>query len=128
MRDSNDQMIELLDVKCEQNVYSALVRHTINNEQLKIRFSIIPADYPRLKNIFQFRPFENTGVAPYRYFFTLSYSKDSKDKELACMNLRVEQLENHKQFEFQVSRKYISNLLWINTITEKRQIEHLIEK
>jgi hypothetical protein len=128
MRDSNDQMIELLDVKYEQNVYSSLVRHSINKEQLRIRFSIIPIDYGRLKKIFQFRPFENTGVAPYRYFFTYSYSKDSEDEDLASMDIRVEQLGNHKNYNFPMSRKYISNLLWINTITDKRQLDHLIEK
>ena len=128
MRDSNEHMIELLEVKFENNVYSSLVIRSINNVPLKVRFSIIPTDYSRLKRIFQFRPFENTGVAPYRYFFTGSYSKDSKDDELASMDIRVEQLRNHKQFEFQASRKYISNLLWLNTIANRNQIEHLIEK
>ena len=128
MRDTHDGMIELLDVNLDNGVYSSLIEHSINGELLKLRFSIVLSDYPRLKRILEFRPFENTGVAQYRYFFPISYRKDVENKDLAFINIRVEQLGRHKQYEFCISRKYISNLLWFNTIRDKKQIENLIQK
>ncbi len=128
MRDTHDGMIEILDANLNEGVYSSLVECLINSELLKLKFSIIASDYQRLKKILQFRPFENTGIAPYRYFFTLRYRKDVDNKDLAFFNIRVEQLDKHKQFEFCISQKYIANLLWINTIHDKKQIENLIQK
>ncbi len=120
-------MIELLDTKSEDNTFSSLIGHTINNEPLRIRFQIETSDYGRLKNILQFRPFENTGVAPYRYFFVFSTRKDHENEGLAFINIRVEQLHNHKEYEFSISRKYISNLLWFNSLKDKKIIEKMIE-
>jgi hypothetical protein len=128
MRDSYDQMIELLEVKSEDSVFSSLIGHTINNEPLRIRFQIETSDYGRLKSILQFRPFENTGVSPYRYFFVLSIRKDLENEGLAFINIRVEQLKNHKQYEFPISRRYVSNLLWFNSLKDKKLIEKMIEK
>ena len=127
MRDSHDQMIEVLEAKSEDNVFSSLIVHTINNEPLKIRFQIETSDYGRLKSILQFRPFDNIGVAPYRYFFVLSIRKDLENEDLAFINIRVEQLKNHKQYEFPISRKYVSNLLWFNSLKDKKLIDKMIE-
>jgi hypothetical protein len=128
MRDSHDQMIELIEVKSEDNVFSSLIGHTINNEPLRLRFQIEKSDYSRLKNILQFRPFENIGVAPYRYFFVHSIRKDNENESLVFMDIRVEQLKNHKQFEFPISKRYASNLLWFYSLKDKNQIEQMIEK
>ena len=128
MRDTHDGMIEILDANLNEGVYSSLVECIINGELLKLNFLIIASDYQRLKKILQFRPFENTGIAPYRYFFTFSYRKDIDNKDLAFFNIRVEQLDKHKQFEFSISQKYIANLLWISTIHDKKQIENIIQK
>lgn len=87
MRDTHDHMIELLDVKFDVNIYSSLVKCNIDNESLKLRFAILPTDYTRLRKIFEFRPFENTGVSPYRYFFTFSYRKDSINPELTYADI-----------------------------------------
>ncbi|MBA2407868.1 MAG: hypothetical protein H0V65_07740 [Chitinophagales bacterium] len=79
-------MIELLEASNKDNIYSAVIRHKIADEELKLRFGIEQADYGRLKRILEFRPFENTGVAPYRYFFALSYRQDPDNKELIFAN------------------------------------------
>lgn len=121
-------MIELLEVSKENNIYSSLILHKINDEIFRLRFGIEKIDYGLLKRILEFRPFENTGVAPYKYYFALSLRKDMENESLGFTDIRVEQLENHKQFEFKLSRKYIANILWFNSLTEKKDIEKFIEK
>ena len=128
MRDTNENMIELLDVSKENEIYSSLIKHQIKGEFCRLRFGILASDYGRLKRILNFRPFENTGVSPYRYFFALSLRKDSSNEDTVHTDIRVEQLEKHKQFEFQISKKYMSNIVWFSQIKDKKEIEHLIEK
>jgi hypothetical protein len=128
MRDTNDNMIELLDVSWTDNIYSSLIRLKISDEELNLRFGIDPIDFGYLKRILEFRPFENTGVAPYHYFFALSYRNDPDINDLAFTDIRVEQFDKHKQYEFKISKKYIANILWFNSLTDKKQIEQMIEK
>ena len=127
MRDSNENMIELIDVSKTDNIYSSLIRHKISEEKFNLRFGIDPIDYGYLKRILEFRPYENTGVAKYRYFFALSYRLSPDNIDFAFVNIRVEQLDKHKQYEFKVSKKYIANILWFYSLTDKKQFEHLIE-
>jgi hypothetical protein len=128
MRDSSENMIELLNVANTDNVYSSLIRHTISNEELNLRFGIDPVDFGHLKKILEFRPFENTGVSPYRYFFVLAFRNDPNNSDLIFTDIRVEQLDRHKQFEFKVSKKYVANILWFNSLTDKKPIEQMVEK
>ena len=128
MRDTNENMIELLNVSRKDNIYSSLIRHKISDEKLDLRFGIDSIDFGHLKRILESRPFENSSVAPYRYFFALAYRNDPDDNNLAFTDIRVEQLDRHKQYEFKISKKYISNILWFNSLTDKRQVEQMIEK
>lgn len=126
MRDTNEKMIELLDTFKEDNLYFAVIQHTIAGESLKLRFGILSLDFSHLKRILAFRPFENTGLAQYRYFFALSYHKDAENKQLAHAAVRVEQLSRHKQYKFITSIKFLSNILWFNALTDKKDIEAMI--
>jgi hypothetical protein len=128
MRDTNENMIELLHVSNTDTIYSSLIRHKISGEELNLRFGIDPIDFGHIKRILEFRPFENTGISPYRYFFALTYRNDPDNSDLTFTDIRVEQLNRHKQFEFKVSKKYIANILWFNSLTDKKQIEQMIEK
>lgn len=128
MRDTNENMIELIDVSKEKEIYSSLIKHQINGEFYKLRFGILTSDYGRLKRILEFRPFENTEVSPYRYFFAQSLRKDSSNENIVHIDIRVEQLDKHKQYEFQISKKFMSNILWFSEIKDKKEIEHLIER
>ncbi len=119
-------MIELLDVSNKDNIYSSLIAHEIEGQKLNLRFGIEPSDYGRLKRILEFRPFENTGVAPYRFYFAFSFRK--LDNNLTEINVRVEQLDRHKQFEFTVGSKYVSNLLWFDSGLKVKDVKALIEK
>ena len=76
MRDSHNDMIELLGAENTKGILSSIIKYEIGGELLKLRFGIISSDYGRLKRILEFRPYENTGVAAYRYFFALSYRND----------------------------------------------------
>jgi len=127
MRDTNKNMIELLNVSKTDNIYSSLIRQNISGEELNLRFGIDLNDFGHLKRILEFRPYENTGFAPYRYFFALSYRNDPDNNDIAFTDIRVEQLDRHKQYEFKISNKYIANILWFNTLTDKKQIEQMIE-
>jgi len=95
-RESNEDMIELLDVSKTDNIYSSLISLKISDERLRLRFSIDPIDFGHLKRILEFRPYENTGVAKYQYFFGFRYSKQNDG--LATTSVRVEQLDRHKLF------------------------------
>ncbi len=127
MRDKSENMIELLDVSKDNGIYSSLIKYKIGGDDLKIRFSIDSCDYVYLRNILDFRPYENTGFAKYHYYFSLSYRKDAENIDLAYINIKVEQANRHKQYEFKVSKKYVSNLLWFNSLTDKKEIEAMIE-
>lgn len=124
MRDTNKDMIELLDVSNKDNIYSSLISNDIENQKLNLRFGIEPSDYSRLKRILEFKPFENTGIAPYRYFFASSYG--IIDNDLATIKVRVEQLDRHKQFEFILSKRYLSNLLWFASGLKIEDVKPLI--
>ena len=58
----------------------------------------------------------------------MSYRKDEETNDLAYISVRVEQLDRHKQYEFMISRKYVANILWFNSLTDRKQIEQMIEK
>jgi hypothetical protein len=127
MRDKSENMIELLDVSKDNGICSSLIKYKIGGDDLKIRFSIDSRDYVYLRNILDFRPYENTRFAKYHYYFSLSYRKDAENIDLAYINIKVEQANRHKQYEFKVSKKYVSNLLWFNSLTDKKEIEAMIE-
>ena len=123
MRDSSNGMIELLEVEKSENNYSSLIVIEKNIEKIRLRFGIESFDYRMLQKVLEFRPFENTSVGNYRYFFTFSYRKDEKNSELAFAEILVEQNEKNNRFEFVLSRKYLSNLLWFESLTDKKEIE-----
>jgi hypothetical protein len=128
MRDNHADMIELLDASNANNIYSTLIEYQVDGEMLRLRFGMSKTDYYLLKRILEFRPYENTGVAPYRYFFVLSYHNDPENENLAFTAVRVEQLKQHKQHDFHLTKKLIANILWFNRIEDRKDVEHLIEK
>lgn len=126
MRDTNHNMLEILDATKDNGLCFATIRLALNGETLKLKFGVEPSDYPYIKRILEFRPFENTGVAPYKYFYARSYSRDSSNENLANADFRVEQLKNHKQFEFKVGKLFLSNLRWFDETKDKTAFEKLI--
>lgn len=127
MRDTHENMIEIVSVANENNIHRATIRLDLEGEILTLQFAIQPEDYGHVKKILTFRPFEDTGFAHYKYYFALSYSKSNENnKESAFIDIRVEQLKQHKQFEFEVSRQFVSNLLWFSETKDKLKFKDLI--
>lgn len=126
MRVDNEELIELLGVCNDENSYSSLIRCKIGGKILTLKFGIIPQDYGLVKRILEFRPFENTGVAPYQYFFTLTYKKHAEDEGFGYIQVKVEQLNRHKNFEFKVSHKYISNILWFKLLVNEDDVKNMV--
>ena len=124
---SRNRYIELLEVSRKNNVYSSLVSYTIGEEKLKLRFAIEKIDYGLLKRILEFRPLENTGVAPYRYYFTRSHRKDEQNEKLGFIEVKVKQMDRLLNYDFKLSRRYISNIIWFYTLTSSEEIKEMIE-
>jgi hypothetical protein len=83
-------------------------------------------DYFYIKNIISFRPFENTAVRPYKYFFSGSYRKNDPTDGMANISARVEQNKMSKQHFFPISNGYVANLLWFGQINERTTFEKFI--
>ena len=77
MRDTSNHMLEIVDAFKDNDLCFVIIKLNLDGEILQLKFGIEPSDYAYVKRILEFRPFENTGVGPYRYFFAKSYSKDS---------------------------------------------------
>jgi len=115
-------MIQLLDAFKKEDNYFSVIQFELNNEILKLRFGIIESDFGHLKQILEYRPFENTGFAPYQYYFAQSYQFVDDHKELLITKIKVEQLSRNKQFEFKLSKQYLSNLAWFRTFKDKSEL------
>lgn len=124
MRDNHDGLIELLEVSNDDNIYSCVISLTVGYEKLKLRFGINTTDYVNLLRISQFRPFENTAFTPYRYFFTGSYRK--KENNMAALSIRVEQHRMHKNYEFDVTQTFVSNILWFYSVEDIELVKDLV--
>ena len=118
-------MIELIDVSKEKNIFSSTVLHKIESQKIKINFGIEKSDFSKLKRILEYQPFQSGGFGKYRYFFATKYRNHPNQKELSFINVRVEQLKTNKEYEFELSKKYISNLLWLNEISDIKEVNHL---
>lgn len=122
-----NERIRLLEASKINDVHSCLLGCTIKGEALNLRIGIKSDDYPRLNTILQCRPFESIAVAPYSYFFNHSYRDDLENAEIKFVGIQVEQLKNSKQFEFKLSKSFIANILWLEQIEDKKELEHLID-
>jgi hypothetical protein len=126
MRDTSENMIEILEATKENELYFSTIKLTLNGEALKLKFGVEPTDFLTVKKVLEFRPFSDTGVAPYKYFYARSYRKDLNNPSLAFADFRVEQLTNHKQFEFQIGKKFLANLRWFEETKDTSLFEKLI--
>ncbi len=127
MRIPKESLIELLDATKQDNICSALIACVIGGQRLNLRFAISLQDFGYLRRILEFRPFEHTGVGPYRYFFTLSYTASFKEDPLILASIRVEQLDKHKHFSHTISKKLMANLFWFESLENTQPVELMIE-
>jgi hypothetical protein len=123
MRDSNKGMIELFGPEKENDLFFSIIKLEWGGESLTLKFSISEQDYCYIRNIISSRPFENTAVGPYRYFFSGSYTKNDPTNLIAKILVRVEQNKMGKHYPFQVSTGYVATLLWFGQIKERPTFE-----
>ena len=119
-------MIEILEATKENELYFSTIKLVLNGETIKLKFGVDPIAFLTVKKVLVFRPFSDTGVAPYKYFYARSYRKDLNNPDLAFVGFRVEQLTHHKQFEFQIGKKFLANLRWFEETKDKSLFEKLI--
>lgn len=95
----------------------AIVR--VEEEFMKVRFSIDELAYMLLKRMLSFQPFEKGGFGKYKYYFTGGYRKE--DQYARAMYVRVEQNGRYKTFDLESTQALTANLLWIQKFETKEQ-------
>lgn len=126
MNDAITRMIELKDAIKLDNHYFLIIGRYFEGKCYTLKFGILEADYSKLRYILTYRPFENTGVGAYKYFFTLSYQKNGESAGISIITVRVEQLKQHKNFQFPMGNKCISNLLWFHELKDVETMKQFI--
>ena len=110
----------------ENELYFSIIKLARAGEILTLKFGISEQDYFYIKNIISFRPFENTAVGPYHYYFSGTYRKNHPTIGMADVSVRVEQNKVSKQHFFPVSNAFVANLLWFGQLNERTRFEKLI--
>jgi hypothetical protein len=125
MRDTNEGMVELLGATKIDSAFGCEAVIQLNGEDLRLRFNVSERGYMLLKKLISFQPFESVTAGKYRYYSTGSYRR--KDEVNALAGIRVEQGTRHKQFELELPLLLVVNLRWLQQVTERQQVEHLLQ-
>ena len=115
-------MVRLLGCDKQDDLYFGRVSILLASKRVNLKFGIDYNAYLEIKNVIQFRPFDNFVNEPYRHFFVGSYNKEAQ-----TMSIRVEQGKTHKQFHIKGSNGLIANLLWFSKIVNINQVQHLLD-
>ena len=125
MQNANTWMIELVDAeKIDEHCFS-IIQLQLEGTYYKLKFGITPDDYQKLRYILTYRPFENTGVGPYRYV-QASYQKDGVSKDVSLVSIRIQQAKQQKNFILPLGNHCLANLLWFRDIKNKTLLEPFI--
>ena len=98
MRDTHEQLPELIAATERGDLYFGAVRITLGDQSKTFEFGVTPSGYAALKRMMSQRPFDTTPGTPYRYFFVPSVRSplsgmDTPTREVA---IRVEQGRQNK--------------------------------
>jgi len=111
--------IELLNVSEYNENFSAEIRTKINDEELDLRIAIEQLDFELLKSLKQEMSEKD------KLIFKGVYSSSSDFKELG---ITIEKPDIWVDLMIDSTRQLISNLLWFQQISERKEIEKLIIK
>jgi len=118
MRDNHQGYIEIRDAYEHEGLFFGVVRLTISSKTATFEFGVEQRGYLTLRKILQARPFDATPGVKCRYFFTGGYSTQF---EKIAIQVRVEQGNQGKAFEFDSPRSLVSNLLWFDGLSNFRE-------
>ena len=119
MGGSNKRKIQILKAEKRDDHYFSIIKLVRNDLDRTLQFGISENDYYCIKKITSFRPFEDSPVSSYRYFFEGSYSKNHPSVGLTTATFRIEQRKIGKNYRFPISTLFIANLLWFEMITDE---------
>jgi hypothetical protein len=122
MRDTNRNMIKLIDCyKINDRCFGRVSIHLDNND-IKLKFGIDYDSYLGFKRVIQYRPFDNVTNQSYQHYFSGAYNRHTEE-----ITVRVEQGNTHKQFKIKTTKSLIANLLWFQGIENISQVQHLLD-
>ena len=122
MRDSNKEMVKLINCGKINDRYFARVSIHIDFKEIKLKFGIDRDSYIAFRRAIEYRPFDNFTNQPYFHYFAGSFNKHTNE-----MVIRVEQGNNHKQFWIKSSWRLITSLRWILENHEIDKIQYLLD-
>ena len=117
-------IVEILGAFKEQSAFGGEVLLHLNGEQLRVGFNVNERAYLLLKKLVSFQPFESVAAGKYRYFFAGSYRQTGEDTVMT--GIQVVQDRRHKKFELELTQALLANLRWLQEISNKEQVEHLL--
>ena len=123
MRDTHDQMPEILDAYERGETYFGSVRVTIDDETRDLEFGVPIEDYKALRHILQTRPFDQLPGIQYRHFIAGSIGRLGENR--ASINIRIEQGHNGRQVTFEVPLSLARNLYWFFQLKDFKESAHL---
>jgi hypothetical protein len=118
------QLPEIIDAYARNSLYFASIHLARGDDDRIFELGITQTSYYALKRIFQSRPFDETPGIKARYYFVPAYSKRD-DPEHCIGTVRIEQGKDGRNFEFEMPKSLIANLLWFFEMKDLREGRHL---
>jgi hypothetical protein len=119
-----EDAVELLGASKVDSAFAAEAILQLKGEHLRLRFHVNEQAYMLLKKLASFQPFEAVATGKYRYYFAGSYRKVGEDQ--VVVGIQVVQATRHKKFELELTSALVANLVWLQGITSREQIAHLL--
>jgi hypothetical protein len=118
------QLPEIIEAYARDDPYFASVRLARNSDDRIFELGVTQSSYYALKRIFQSRPFDDTPGIKARYYFVPKYSKRD-DPERCIGTVRIEQGKDARDFEYEMPKTLIANLLWFFEMKDVKEAQHL---
>lgn len=124
MRDSHDQLPEIVSVSQRDRDFFATIGVAILNQTRQFEIGITPDCYLSMVRILQERPFDKLPGVAYRYFFVPSIRRLSKRDKVEA-DFRIEQGKVARQFQFEIPKALAANLMWFFELKDFALASHL---
>ncbi len=119
-----EEVVELVGASKRETAFAGEVLLHLNGESLHLGFNVNERAYMLLKKVASFQPFESVASGKYRYFFSGSYRQTGEDAIMT--GIQVVQDRRYKKFELELTPAVLANLFWLQRITSREQVEHLL--